>query len=102
MLYAFHSYNRVNRFAQSRQYILYERGLTWLCCLTTIYFSWWGGVKRLFWLACDRLLMLKCLLTWRNFEVICSYPSVLIYVLGAQKNRLIETVLLSTRNICFG
>ena len=25
-----------------------------------------------------------------------------IYVLGAQKNRLIETVLLSTNNICFG
>ena len=31
-----------------------------------------------------------------------SYPSVLSYVLGAQKNRLIETVLLSTHNICFG
>ena len=31
-----------------------------------------------------------------------SYPSVLTYVLGAQKNRLIETVLLSTQNICFG
>ena len=28
--------------------------------------------------------------------------SVLTYVLGAQKNRLIETVLLSTHNICFG
>ena len=26
----------------------------------------------------------------------------LAYVLGAQKNRLIETVLLSTHNICFG
>ena len=31
-----------------------------------------------------------------------SYPSVLTYVLGAQKNCLIETVLLSTHNICFG
>ena len=31
-----------------------------------------------------------------------SYPLVLSYVLGAQKNRLIETVLLSTHNICFG
>ena len=31
-----------------------------------------------------------------------SYPSVLTYVLGAQKNRLTETVLLSTHNICFG
>ena len=33
---------------------------------------------------------------------IFSYPSVLSYVLGAQKNCLIETVLLSTQNICFG
>ena len=31
-----------------------------------------------------------------------SYPSVLTYVFGAQKNGLIETVLLSTHNICFG
>ena len=31
-----------------------------------------------------------------------SYPLVLTCVLGAQKNRLIETVLLSTDNICFG
>ena len=30
------------------------------------------------------------------------YSSVLIFVLGAQKNRLIETVLLSTHNTCFG
>ena len=30
-----------------------------------------------------------------------SYPSVLTFVLGAQKNRLNETVLLSTHNICF-
>ena len=30
------------------------------------------------------------------------YPYVLTYALGAQKNRLIETVLLSTHNICFG
>ena len=40
-----------------------------------------------------------------NFSVkmyIFSYPSVLTYVLGAQKKRLIETVLLSTHNICFG
>ena len=29
-------------------------------------------------------------------------PLILAYVLGAQKNRLIETVLLSTHNICFG
>ena len=34
--------------------------------------------------------------------LILSCPSVLTYVLGAQKNRLIETVLLSTHNICFG
>ena len=31
-----------------------------------------------------------------------SYRSVKTYVLGAQKNRLIETILLSTHNICFG
>ena len=31
-----------------------------------------------------------------------SYPSFLTYVLGAQKNRLIKTVLLSTHNIYFG
>ena len=31
---------------------------------------------------------------------IFPYPSVLTYVLGAQKNRLIETVFLSTHNIC--
>ena len=31
-----------------------------------------------------------------------SYPSILTCVVGAQKNRLIETVLLSTHNICFG
>ena len=33
---------------------------------------------------------------------IFSYPSILTCVLGAQKNCLIETVLLSTHNICFG
>ena len=31
-----------------------------------------------------------------------SYLSVLTYVLGAQKNRLIEMVLLSTHSIFFG
>ena len=34
--------------------------------------------------------------------LIFSYPPVLLYVLDARKNRLIETVLLSTNNICFG
>ena len=34
--------------------------------------------------------------------LIFSYLSVFTYVLGAQKNRLIETNLLSTHNICFG
>ena len=33
---------------------------------------------------------------------IFSYPSVITYVLGAQKNHLNEMVLLSTYNICFG
>ena len=34
--------------------------------------------------------------------LIFYYPLVLTYVLGAQKNRLIKMVLLSTHNICFG
>ena len=34
--------------------------------------------------------------------LIFSYPSVETFVLGIQKNRLNETVLLSTQNICFG
>ena len=34
--------------------------------------------------------------------LIFSYLSNLTFVLGAQKNRLIETVLLSIHNICFG
>ena len=41
----------------------------------------------------------------KNFSVklaIFSFPSVLTYVLCAQKNRLIEMVLLSTSNIYFG
>ena len=41
----------------------------------------------------------------KNFNVklrLFSYPSVKTYVLGAQKNRLIEMVLLSTHNISFG
>ena len=33
---------------------------------------------------------------------IFSYPSVLTYVFGAQKDCLTETLLLSTNNICFG
>ena len=33
--------------------------------------------------------------------VFIYYPSVKAYVLGAQKNRLIVTVLLSTHNTCF-
>ena len=41
----------------------------------------------------------------KNIEhkiVIFSYLLGQTFVLGAQKNRLIETVLLSTHNICFG
>ena len=35
--------------------------------------------------------------------LIFSYPALFLkYGLGAQKNRLLETVLLSTGNICFG
>ena len=33
--------------------------------------------------------------------LIFSYPSVLRFALGAQQNRLMESVLLSTHNICF-
>ena len=33
-------------------------------------------------------------------DLILSYSSALTYILGAQKNRLVETVLLSTDNIC--
>ena len=33
---------------------------------------------------------------------IFSDPSIQTFVLGAQNNNLIETVLLSTHNICFG
>ena len=51
---------------------------------------------------------IKDSLKFLNLQYMCigyqifSYPSVLAYVLGAQKNRLIETVLLSAHNICFG
>ena len=34
--------------------------------------------------------------------VLFFYPSILTCVLGAKNNRLIETVILSTHNICFG
>ena len=34
--------------------------------------------------------------------LIFPYLQVVTYVLGAQNNRLIETVLFSTHNICFG
>ena len=34
--------------------------------------------------------------------LIFSFLSVLTYFLGAQKNHLMETVLLSSHNICFG
>ena len=45
-------------------------------------------------------LIIVCFST--SIIVIIFYPSVKTCVLGAQKNRLIETVLLSTHNICFG
>ena len=35
-------------------------------------------------------------------DLIFYHPSILTFVLGDQKNSLIETVLLSTHNICFG
>ena len=33
---------------------------------------------------------------------IFSYPYVVTYIVGTQKNRLIEMILLSTQNICLG
>ena len=39
---------------------------------------------------------------WAYHEYFLSYPSVITYVMGAQKNCLFETVLSSTQNICFG
>ena len=57
--------------------------------------------------------MLKCCLGVCLFEITGKQtfqrkivniflPIILAYVLDAQKNRLIEMVLLSTHNICFG
>ena len=40
--------------------------------------------------------------TFKGKLEIFSYPSVVAYVLGAQKNGLIEIVFFSTHNICFG
>ena len=58
-------------------------------------FSWNIGTK----VSGPRSRRAKILsVTWRLF----SYPSVKTCVLGAQKNRLIETVLSRTHNICFG
>ena len=39
----------------------------------------------------------------KNFQrkIVIFLPIILAYVLGAQKNRLVETVLLSTHNVCF-
>ena len=61
---------------------------------------------------CPQIRRRVCCLVWlytgldtQKFCVkllIFSYPYFFAYVLGAQKNRLIETVLLNTHNICFG
>ena len=42
---------------------------------------------------------MNTIIAWKIANI--SYPSVLTQVLGNRKNRLIETVLLSTHNICF-
>ena len=58
--------------------------------------------------SCSFIFTILCLYRSRNVIFrgvqlqVFSYLSDLIYVLGAQKNRLIETVLLSTHNIGFG
>ena len=64
---------------------------TWFCYKRTT--KAWSGQRpcRSKW---NKLLSIK---SW-----IFSYQSVLTCVLGAQKNCLIETFLLSTHNICFG
>ena len=49
----------------------------------------------------DTSTLLYFLYNFYHKIVISSYPSILKFVLGAQKNCLIETALLSTHNICF-
>ena len=41
-------------------------------------------------------------ISWRGMMHACSTFILLAYVFDAQKNPLMETVLLSTHNICFG
>ena len=41
-------------------------------------------------------------LSLQTVKNLISNPSIFTYVVGAQKNRLIETVLLNTHNRCFG
>ena len=60
-------------------------------------------------ICCFKICVLKAWLcigldSKKNLSIkmlIISYLIVLTFVYGAQKNRLIETLLLSTRNICF-
>ena len=51
--------------------------------------------------SCEIILKYKEIL-WCSKILCCMYMHVELIVLGAQKNHLIETVLLSTHNICFG
>ena len=53
-------------------------------------------------LICPLLVIDNTGLDKQKFSAYNCYPSILTYVLGAQKSRLIQTVLLSTHNICFG
>ena len=76
--------------------------------------SHWDGSfehpQHMFWLRNKKIIFEYTLLSEGMIGIkkisqklcIFSYPSISTFVLGAQKNRLIETVLFSTHNICFG
>ena len=53
--------------------------------------------------ACTQVHVQRVKLSILNEKLkLFSYPSVLTFDLGDQKNSLIETVLFSSHNICFG
>ena len=62
-----------------------------------------GGIKQLFWIAI--VVGVQQVQIDKKIDVkpkMFSFPSILTFVVGAQNNLLIETVLLSTHNICVG
>ena len=72
-------------------YVILSRGQYYLCCS-----NWTSKKFSLFVSIAEDLAKFL----WVKLRIF-SYPSVLTYVLGAQKNHLNETVLLSTHNIYF-